>query len=394
MNEIMSLPKEEMARFNRYINECIEVSDNISENIKSIKKIVNFLSKKNLNLSFYDTVCLVEKNKKFNELAERVVDFINENEINVLKDLISVEALLEDYCNIKGIELYHDINTPICVTDSVKAYFSEVEKYPLLKAEEETILASKAKKGDKTAFNELINHNLRLVIKIANGYTNRGMDYLDIIQNGNMGLIKAAEKFNVDRGFKFSTYATWWIRQKIIRGFHEQQKIIRKPSHIESKLSKMRMAEDKLIERFGRIPTNNELADELNIPVEQIEKLKFNNLHVSSINDYIGADEDVELETYLMAEDNTEETAINNIMADSILELCENIGLNTRDIEILKYRNGFYNNRVYTLEEVGKIYGLTRERVRQIEKKSLTKLRKRIEGLPSLDGMTKKRQIS
>ncbi len=394
MNEIMSLPKEEMARFNRYINECIEVSDNISENIKSIKKIVNFLSKKNLNLSFYDTVCLVEKNKKFNELAERVVDFINENEINVLKDLISVEALLEDYCNIKGIELYHDINTPICVTDSVKAYFSEVEKYPLLKAEEETILASKAKKGDKTAFNELINHNLRLVIKIANGYTNRGMDYLDIIQNGNMGLIKAAEKFNADRGFKFSTYATWWIRQKIIRGFHEQQKIIRKPSHIESKLSKMRMAEDKLIERFGRMPTNNELADELNIPVEQIEKLKFNNLHVSSINDYIGADEDVELETYLMAEDNTEETAINNIMANSILELCENIGLNTRDIEILKYRNGFYNNRVYTLEEVGKIYGLTRERVRQIEKKSLTKLRKRIEGLPSLDGMTKKRQIS
>ncbi|MBO5095849.1 MAG: sigma-70 family RNA polymerase sigma factor [Bacilli bacterium] len=365
-----------MVKVVNYINTNLVLSNSIYENIKSVQKLSKFLTRNNIEMDFESTLYLSKECKLYDEIIGNIVYYINEQKNNLIANFSKVSVLVEDYCTVKEIELYHDEDAKISYSsNSEVTYLTEIGRYPLLTVEEEKELTKLVAEGDDAARKKLISHNLRLVANIAKRYVNRGLDYLDIIQNGNLGLIKAADEFDYKKGYKFSTYATWWIRAKINRGLSDQVRTIKKPVYLEEKIRKMKIVENELIMELERIPTEEELANKLKINLEQLRRMKFFELEPTSLDAVIG-DDNLERNYYVPADDNTEITAEVNLLGSELLNSCLDAGLNERDIEILKYRYGFYNNTPYTLVEVGKIYNLTHERVRQLEKRALNKLKK------------------
>lgn len=261
--------------------------------------------------------------------------------------------------------------------DSVRLYLREIGKIPLLNAEEELKLAYVIKAGDKEAKDKMAEANMRLVVSIAKRYVGRGLDLLDLIQEGNTGLLRAVEKFDPDKGFKFSTYATWWIRQAITRAIADQARTIRIPVHMVETINKLLRTQRRLTQELNREPTNEEIAEAMEIEVDKVEHIMKIKQDISSLDASIRDDEeDSVLSDFIEDEDTVspEESATNQLLKEQVKDILG--ALTEREQKILKLRFGLEDGKQHTLEEVGQEFSVTRERIRQIEAKALAKLRK------------------
>ena len=263
----------------------------------------------------------------------------------------------------------------IAIDDPVKVYLKEIGRVPLLSSDEETELAKRMAEGDTKAKNRLSEANLRLVVSIAKRYVGRGMLFLDLIQEGNLGLIKAVEKFDYHKGFKFSTYATWWIRQAITRAIADQARTIRIPVHMVETINKLIRVSRQLLQELGREPTPEEIAAELDMPVERVREILKISQEPVSLETPIGEEEDSHLGDFIQ-DDNVPvpaEAAAQTLLKEQLDEVLDT--LTEREQKVLRLRFGMNDGRARTLEEVGKEFDVTRERIRQIEAKALRKLR-------------------
>ncbi|MDR1378302.1 MAG: RNA polymerase sigma factor RpoD [Synergistaceae bacterium] len=263
----------------------------------------------------------------------------------------------------------------IPLTDPVRMYLREIGKVSLLTAEEEVTLAKQMEEGDLRAKQKLTDANLRLVVSIAKKYIGRGMLFLDLIQEGNLGLIRAVEKFDYRKGFKFSTYATWWIRQAITRAIADQARTIRVPVHMVETINKMVRISRQLVQKLGREPTDEEISTEMEIDPSRVEEIRRIAQLPVSLETPIGEEEDSQLGDFIEDRDlpSPDEAAAGHLLHEQIEDMLD--ALSTREREVLHFRFGLEDGHSYTLEEVGRKFGVTRERIRQIEAKALRKLR-------------------
>ena len=270
-------------------------------------------------------------------------------------------------------------NVDAFADDSVRLYLREIGKIPLLTPEEEADLAQRIVKGDKKAKDKMVESNMRLVVSIAKRYGGRGLDFLDLIQEGNTGLLRAVEKFDPDKGFKFSTYATWWVRQAITRAIADQARTIRIPVHMVETINKVLRTTRKLTTELNREPTNEEIAKELDMEPEKIDYVMRIKQDIASLDASVGRegdDEDSVLGDFVEDEerDSPEDAAASQILKEQLAEILAT--LTEREQKIIRLRFGIGGGRPHTLEEVGNEFAVTRERIRQIEAKALSKLRK------------------
>lgn len=263
----------------------------------------------------------------------------------------------------------------VSIADPVRMYLREIGKIPLLTKEEEVELAKRVEAGDEEAKKKLIEANLRLVVSIAKKYIGRGLSFLDLIQEGNLGLIRAVEKFDYRKGFKFSTYATWWIRQAITRAIADQARTIRIPVHMVETINKLIRVSRQLVQQLGREPTVEEIAQALELPPEKVEDIQRIAQEPVSLETPIGEEEDSQLGDFIEDKDspNPEEATAGQLLREQLEEMLGE--LTEREREVLRLRFGLEDGRAHTLEEVGKRFNVTRERIRQIEAKALRKLR-------------------
>ena len=273
----------------------------------------------------------------------------------------------------------------INVDDSVRMYLKEIGKIPLLNAEQERELAQKMQAGDKDAKDTLVESNLRLVVSIAKKYMNRGLSLLDLIQEGNIGLIKAVDKFDYSKGFKFSTYATWWIRQAITRAIADQARTIRIPVHMVETINKLTRVQRQLIQDLGREPTIDELAEKMNMPVDKIRDIQRISQDPVSIDKPVGEEEDSHLVDFIPSDEyvSPDDEVSRELLKEDLIKVLDL--LTEREAKVIRLRFGLDDDKQRTLEEVGRSLGVTRERIRQIEAKSIRKLgrssyAKRLEG--------------
>ena len=272
---------------------------------------------------------------------------------------------------VDPVELAAEYN----LDDPVRMYLKEIGQVKLLTAEEEVELAKRVAEGDKAAKDKLTEANLRLVVSIAKKYSGRGLHILDLIQEGNTGLIRAVDKFDYTKGNKFSTYATWWIRQAITRAIADQARTIRVPVHMVEVINKATRCNRKLVQELGREPTLEEIAAELNLPVEKIIEANRTAADTLSLDMPVGDEEDTTIGSFV-EDDNTPgpvDATSNTLLAEALREILGT--LTDREADVLRMRFGMYDGRTHTLEEVGQIFGVTRERIRQIENKAIRKLR-------------------
>jgi len=289
-------------------------------------------------------------------------------------DELGAEEELSD----EDLEITAD-NVDQFADDSVKMYLREIGKIPLLTQEEEQKLAVKAAKGNKKAKDKMVEANMRLVVSIAKRYSGRGLDFLDLIQEGNTGLLRAVEKFDPEKGFKFSTYATWWIRQAITRAIADQARTIRIPVHMVETINKVLRASRKLTGELNREPTIEEIAKEMDMDVEKVDYVMRIKQDIASLDQSVGKDgddEDSVLGDFVEDEErlSPEDSAANQMLKEQLAEIIST--LSEREQKIIKLRFGIGGGRPHTLEEVGAEFSVTRERIRQIEAKALSKLRK------------------
>ena len=334
---------------------------------------------------------LAEINSFFNDIGldeertEAVIEFLEREGIDVLRipegKETDEEIMLEmeasgDVPDDEEIEKI-DLSVPegVSIEDPVRMYLKEIGKVPLLTAEEEVELAQRMEKGDIEAKKKLAEANLRLVVSIAKRYVGRGMLFLDLIQEGNLGLIKAVEKFDYKKGYKFSTYATWWIRQAITRAIADQARTIRIPVHMVETINKLVRVQRQLLQELGREPYPEEIAKQMNMPVERVREIQKISLEPVSLETPIGEEEDSHLGDFIQ-DDNVPvpaEAAAFTLLREQLEEVLGT--LTEREQKVLKLRFGLEDGRARTLEEVGKEFKVTRERIRQIEAKALRKLR-------------------
>ena len=268
-----------------------------------------------------------------------------------------------------------DLAAEYSLDDPVRMYLKEIGQVKLLSAEEEIELAKRVAEGDQTAKNKLTEANLRLVVSIAKKYSGRGLHILDLIQEGNTGLIRAVDKFDWTKGNKFSTYATWWIRQAITRAIADQARTIRVPVHMVEVINKATRCNRKLVQELGREPTVEEIAKELNLPVEKIIEANRTAADTLSLDTPVGDEEDTSIGSFVEDErtPGPADATSNALLAEALKEILDT--LTEREADVLRMRFGMYDGRTHTLEEVGQIFGVTRERIRQIENKAIRKLR-------------------
>ncbi len=291
---------------------------------------------------------------------------------DLIEDLdILPEPTEEEEPLVDPVELAAEYN----LDDPVRMYLKEIGQIPLLTAEEEQELARRVVDGDVEAKKQLTEANLRLVVSIAKKYSGRGLHILDLIQEGNTGLIRAVDKFDYTKGNKFSTYATWWIRQAITRAIADQARTIRVPVHMVEVINKATRCNRKLVQELGREPTLEEIADELNLPIEKIIEANRTAADTLSLDTPVGDEEDTTIGSFV-EDDNTPgpaDATSNALLAEALSEILGT--LTDREADVLRLRFGMYDGKTHTLEEVGQIFGVTRERIRQIENKAIRKLR-------------------
>ena len=314
------------------------------------------------------------------EQMDEILDALEKSGIDVLRitdddDIPDEELLLSDEDEVDMENLDLSIPDGISIEDPVRMYLKEIGKVPLLSAEEEIELAKRMENGDQEAKKRLAEANLRLVVSIAKRYVGRGMLFLDLIQEGNLGLIKAVEKFDYRKGYKFSTYATWWIRQAITRAIADQARTIRIPVHMVETINKLIRVSRQLLQELGREPLPEEIAEEMNLPVERVREILKISQEPVSLETPIGEEEDSHLGDFIQ-DDNVPvpaDAAAFTLLKEQLVEVLGT--LTEREQKVLRLRFGLDDGRARTLEEVGKEFNVTRERIRQIEAKALRKLR-------------------
>ncbi len=313
------------------------------------------------------------------EQIDKVFDAMEEMGVDVLKDGDDLdEPELEDLEEVEDIKLEEIDKIPldgVNTDDPVRMYLREIGKIELLSFDEELELAKRILDGDEEAKRRLSEANLRLVVSIAKKYVGRGLLFLDLIQEGNMGLIKAVEKFDYTKGYKFSTYATWWIRQAITRAIADQARTIRIPVHMVETINRLIRTSRLLLQRLGREPTPEEIAEEMDLPVEKVMEIQKIAQDPVSLETPIGEEDDSHLGDFIQDEDSPapQDSASFTLMKEQLEEVMNT--LTPREAKVLKLRFGLEDGRARTLEEVGKEFMVTRERIRQIEAKALRKLR-------------------
>ncbi|MBR3204640.1 RNA polymerase sigma factor RpoD [Candidatus Saccharibacteria bacterium] len=303
-----------------------------------------------------------------------------EKDENILEPLEpnAIDLADEEELSDEDLEITVD-NVDAFADDSVRLYLREIGKIPLLSIEEEQELAKEIVKGSKKAKDKMVEANMRLVVSIAKRYSGRGLDFLDLIQEGNTGLLRAVEKFDPEKGFKFSTYATWWIRQAITRAIADQARTIRIPVHMVETINKVLRTTRKLTQELNREPTTEEIAKELDMEVEKVEYVMKIKQDIASLDASVGRDgddEDSVLGDFVEDEERAspEDSAATQILKEQLASIIAT--LSDREQKIIKMRFGIGGERPHTLEEVGAEFSVTRERIRQIEAKALSKLRK------------------
>ena len=312
------------------------------------------------------------------EQIDKVFDAFEELGVNLLSDDMEEEPDLEDLKEVEELKLDQITDTSyegINVDDPVRMYLREIGRIPLLTFDEELDLAKRILEGDEEAKQKLAESNLRLVVSIAKKYVGRGMLFLDIIQEGNMGLIKAVEKFDYTKGFKFSTYATWWIRQAITRAIADQARTIRIPVHMVETINKLIRTSRHLLQQLGREPSPEEIAQEMEIPVEKVVEIQKIAQDPVSLETPIGEEDDSHLGDFIQDDDSPapQDSAAYTMLREQLEEVMNT--LTPREAKVLKLRFGLEDGKSRTLEEVGREFKVTRERIRQIEAKALRKLR-------------------
>ena len=354
------------AKFEEKLKQLLAMAKKI-KNVLEYQEIVDFLAELALN----------------EEQIEKVIEHLEKSGIDVLRitnddddDVIDDEEIMlseEDEVDMENIDL--SVPDGISIEDPVRMYLKEIGKVPLLSAEEEIELAQRMEEGDEDAKKRLAEANLRLVVSIAKRYVGRGMLFLDLIQEGNLGLIKAVEKFDYRKGYKFSTYATWWIRQAITRAIADQARTIRIPVHMVETINKLIRVSRQLLQELGREPLPEEIAEEMNLPVERVREILKISQEPVSLETPIGEEEDSHLGDFIQ-DDNVPvpaDAAAFTLLKEQLVEVLGT--LTEREQKVLRLRFGLDDGRARTLEEVGKEFNVTRERIRQIEAKALRKLR-------------------
>lgn len=376
------------------------------KNLYTYKDVVDFLDKYKLPetevAKIYEILEQLGIKKEDEPEEKKETSDINENEIDLAEDSeelkaeladkhaagevqasiaeLEIEPNLEDISEIEKDILLEDINDmsfteTLNVDDPVRMFLKEIGKIPLLSLEEETELAYKMVEGDKEAKKMLVESNLRLVVSIAKRYIGRGMHFLDLIQEGNLGLIKAVDKFDPSKGYKFSTYATWWIRQAITRSIADQARTIRIPVHMVETINRLIRTSRHLLQVMGREPTPEEIAEEMEMPVEKVREILKIAQEPISLETPVGEEDDSNIGNFIPDDDapSPSDQAADVLLREQIEDVMET--LTPREAKVLRLRFGLEDGRTRTLEEVGKEFMVTRERIRQIEAKALRKLR-------------------
>ena len=316
------------------------------------------------------------------DMMTKIFDYLDEHHVAVLSETEEDDEILDDMIledpedadiDVEKIDL--SVPDGVSIEDPVRMYLKEIGKVPLLTAEEEIELAKRMEQGDEKAKQKLAEANLRLVVSIAKRYVGRGMLFLDLIQEGNLGLIKAVEKFDYEKGYKFSTYATWWIRQAITRAIADQARTIRIPVHMVETINKLIRVSRQLLQELGREPLPEEIAAEMDISVDRVREILKISQEPVSLETPIGEEEDSHLGDFIQDQNVPvpAEAAASNLLRDQLNEVLDT--LTEREQKVLRLRFGMDDGRARTLEEVGKEFQVTRERIRQIEAKALRKLK-------------------
>ena len=356
---------------------------------KFSEKLVGLLelAKKKKNVLEYQEISDYFKDQPLDaEQMDKIFDFLEASGVDVLRitENSADDLMLDDDMDIDGLDDEEeveldkiDLSVPegVSIEDPVRMYLKEIGKVPLLSAEEEIELAKKMEQGDENAKKRLAEANLRLVVSIAKRYVGRGMLFLDLIQEGNLGLIKAVEKFDYRKGYKFSTYATWWVRQAITRAIADQARTIRIPVHMVETINKLIRVSRQLLQELGREPTPEEIAEEMDMPVDRVREILKISQEPVSLETPIGEEEDSHLGDFIQ-DDNVPvpaDAAAFTLLKEQLVEVLGT--LTEREQKVLRLRFGLDDGRARTLEEVGKEFNVTRERIRQIEAKALRKLR-------------------
>ncbi len=363
-----------IGRMGHIMDENVQAKfeERLKELLAVAKKKKNVLEYQEIN-DFFQGIALEE------DQFDKILETLEQNNVDVLRisddDVDDEEIILseEDEVDVENLDL--SVPDGISIEDPVRMYLKEIGKVPLLNAEEEIELAKKMEMGDQDAKKRLAEANLRLVVSIAKRYVGRGMLFLDLIQEGNLGLIKAVEKFDYRKGYKFSTYATWWIRQAITRAIADQARTIRIPVHMVETINKLIRVSRQLLQELGREPTPEEIAEQMNMPVERVREILKISQEPVSLETPIGEEEDSHLGDFIQ-DDNVPvpaDAAAFTLLKEQLMEVLGT--LTEREQKVLRLRFGLDDGRARTLEEVGKEFNVTRERIRQIEAKALRKLR-------------------
>ena len=334
-----------------------------------LQKLENLASANNNSISSLDVMNVIEEQDGDPDMVDKLFDELEAKGIAIL-----AETSIEDDA-IRELNLDAGVTDGAGMDDPVRMYLKEIGKVPLLTADQEQDLAQRMLEGDEEAKAQLIEANLRLVVSIAKRYLGRGMQFLDLIQEGNLGLIKAVDKFDHSKGFKFSTYATWWIRQAITRAIADQARTIRIPVHMVETINRLVREQRALIQELGREPTVEEIAERMQLPVEKVREIQKISQEPVSLEKPIGEEEDSHLGDFIPDDDamSPADQVAYTLLKEQLLDAMKS--LTAREEKVLRLRFGLDDGRQRTLEEVGREFNVTRERIRQIEAKALRKLR-------------------
>ena len=374
---------ERMTQLEKWIQELKKKSH---DGLVANKDIMEFISTHNLGeedlSALYEALHIHQLEVDFNEEVDDSFDFIEEEEsAELVKEAEEAEAEAEEDTPVP------DLDNAISIDDPVKMYLKEIGALPLLTSEEEIVLAKtveagmrvdalpEEKEAAREAKKELADRNLRLVVSIAKKYLGRGLQFLDLIQEGNLGLLKAVDKFDYTKGYKFSTYATWWIRQSITRAIADQARTIRIPVHMVETINRVLRTSHAMVQEFGREPTPEEIAKEMGIPEQRVVEIQKISQDPVSLETPIGEEEDSHLGDFIQDDEASQpsEEATYTLLREQLEEVLST--LTPREEQVLRMRFGLVDGKPHTLEEVGKQFDVTRERIRQIESKALRKLR-------------------